>query len=62
MQAAIVIPKESLTVHVMAEAIGEVQHDPKYRWAAQSASARLRHGRSAEVAVEMVRDVVDGSG
>jgi UDP:flavonoid glycosyltransferase YjiC (YdhE family) len=61
MQAAIVIPKESLTVHVMAEAIGEVLHDPKYRWAAQSASHRLRHGRSAEVAVEMVREVVDGS-
>lgn len=60
MQAAIVIPKESLTTHVMAEAIGEVMHDPKYRWAAQSASHRLRHGKSAEVAVELVREVVEG--
>ena len=58
MQAAIVIPKETLTVHVMAEAIDAVLHEPKYRWAAQAASARLQHERSAEVAVQLVAEVL----
>ncbi|MGA7733325.1 MAG: nucleotide disphospho-sugar-binding domain-containing protein [Chloroflexia bacterium] len=58
MRAAIVIPKETLTVHVMAEAIDAVLHEPEYRWAAQAASARLRHERSAEVAVQLVAEVL----
>ncbi len=61
MQAAVVIPKESLTVHAMAEAIGTALHEPKYRWAAQEASARLRHERTTEIAVEMVAEVLADS-
>jgi UDP:flavonoid glycosyltransferase YjiC (YdhE family) len=58
MQAAIVIPKDTLTVHIMAEAIDAVLHDPKYAWAAQAASARLRHERSTEIATQLVAEVL----
>lgn len=58
MQAALVIPKDTLTVLVMAEAIDAVIHDPKYKWAAQSAAERMRHERSTQIAVELVAEVV----
>lgn len=61
MEAAIVVPRDTLTVHVMAEAIDAVLHDPKYRWAAQDASARLRRERSTQIALDMISEVLSGN-
>ena len=58
MRAARVLPRESLNIHAMAEAIDAVLHDPEYRWAAQAASVRLRAERPLEVALELIAGVL----
>lgn len=58
MRAARVLPRESLSIHTMAEAIDAVLHDPEYRWAAQAASVRLQAERPLEVALELIAGVV----
>lgn len=54
MGAALVVPKETLTTHVMAEAIDKVRNEPEYKWAAEEAAMRLRNTRPLEAALEML--------
>jgi UDP:flavonoid glycosyltransferase YjiC (YdhE family) len=54
MGAALVVPKETLTTHVMAEAIDKVLNEPEYKWAAESAAMRLQDMRPLEIALEMI--------
>jgi UDP:flavonoid glycosyltransferase YjiC (YdhE family) len=58
MRAAYVLPRESLSVHAMAEAIDTVLHEPSYRSAAQAALARLTAERPLDVALELISGVV----
>ena len=53
--AALVVPKESLTIHSMAEAIDRVSHQPEFKWAAESEALRLREERPIARAVDLVR-------
>jgi MGT family glycosyltransferase len=54
--AALVVPRESLTIHSMAEAIDRVSHQPEFRWAAESEARRLGEERPIATAVGLVRD------
>lgn len=54
MGVALVVPKETLTTHVMAEAIHTVLNNPEYTWAAASTAARMHDMRPLEAALEMI--------
>ena len=54
--AALVVPRESLSIHSMAEAIDRVSHQPEFRWAAESEARRLGEERPIATAVGFVRD------
>ncbi|MEO8284980.1 MAG: nucleotide disphospho-sugar-binding domain-containing protein [Chloroflexota bacterium] len=54
--AAVVVPRESLSVHTMAEAIDLVLHEPRYRWAAEAEARRLRSELPLETALALISD------
>lgn len=54
--AAVVVPRELLSVHSMAEAIDHVLHEPRFRWAAEAEARRLRSEHPLDTALELIAD------